>query len=267
MPTIAILFHERQDDVEDYLITSFAEIWRTLGIEVVHLFGVDEFVPADLLIAHVDLSVVPQEYVDFARRYPNVLNGEVTDIRKASFSQLLVTREADYDGPVIVKTDLNYGAEPERLLLVADRPELAECLPEEGFEYQIFDRIAAVPDRFFDPGGFVVEKFLPEVEGGLYHVRNYYFLGDRYTCERFVSADPIVRAGPQGTGESIEPDPGIVESRHRLKMDYGKLDYVIHEGEALLLDVNKTVGGNAWSLNLILRSRLYRAAGIHSYLR
>jgi len=255
-PTIAILFHARQRDPRPYLISSFAEIWRAVGIEVVYLFGIERFVPADVLIVHVDLSVVPEDYLAFAGRYPVVLNGEVADVRKSSVSQLRVGPESNYDGPVIVKTDLNYGGFPERSLLsgsVLGRA-IAKLGPERP-RYRLYERLDAVPDRFF-ARDFVVEKFLPEFDEGRFHIRNYYFLGDRYTCERFSSGRPIVRARHQGTHEQIEPDPAILEARRRLRLDYGKLDYVVHDGQPLLLDVNKTVGGSSAKLDRVLRSRL-----------
>jgi hypothetical protein len=300
--TIAILFHARQHETRQYLISSFAEIWRALGIEIVYLFGTDRFVPADLIIVHVDLSVVPEDYLDFARQYPIVINGEVANVRKSAVGQLHIARDSSYEGPVIVKTDLNYGGFPERSLLSESivRRSLGKLGPDAP-RYRLYERIDAVPNRFLATRDFVVEKFLPELDDGRFYIRNYYFLGDRYTCERFSSARPVVRAGQQGTGEQIEPDPAIVEARRRLRLDYGKLDYVMHNGQPLLLDVNKTVGGNSAKLDrilrsrlpdcikregerlvidvektadgeeeeldLIVRSRLHRAAGIHSYLR
>jgi hypothetical protein len=91
-PRIAILFHKRQRATGHYLIRSFVEAWRAVGIEAIELFGTDRFVPADLVLVHVDLSVVPQEYLDFACQYPAVLNGEVADVRKSTVSRLRVTR-------------------------------------------------------------------------------------------------------------------------------------------------------------------------------
>jgi hypothetical protein len=85
---IAILFHENEKNPRPgYLISYFADLWREEGNEVIFLFGVKKFVPADLIIVHVDLSVVPDKYLAFAQQYPIVLNGEVKDIRKSTFSK------------------------------------------------------------------------------------------------------------------------------------------------------------------------------------
>ena len=51
-----------------------------------------------------------------------------------------------------------------------------------------------------------------------------------------------------------------------MKFDFGKFDYVVHEGNAVLLDANKTIGcfpGKATSS--VAASRRHRAAGIYSY--
>ncbi len=105
---IAILFHanERSVDLRKYVIANLADIWRKSGLQVVMLFGTKKYVPADLAIVHVNLSVVPEDYLAFARRYPAVVNGHVRDIRKSAISQNLLLPDSPYEGPVIVKTDL-----------------------------------------------------------------------------------------------------------------------------------------------------------------
>ena len=108
---IVIIFHEQQRHwaVDRYLISKMADLWHEDGLEVRYVFGVDEFVHADLAILHVDLSVVPEEYLELASRYPITLNGRVRDIRKSSFSKNLLAPHDDFNGKVIVKTDLNHG--------------------------------------------------------------------------------------------------------------------------------------------------------------
>ena len=70
--------------------------------------------PADLILVHVDLSVVPEKYLAFASRYSIVLNGRLPDIRKSVVSTNLVGMRDSWTGPVIAKSDLNYGGRPER---------------------------------------------------------------------------------------------------------------------------------------------------------
>jgi hypothetical protein len=267
---IAILYHEKQRGRSlNYVINRYAEFWRADGLEVVSLFGVSEFVPADLVIVHVDLSVVPDEYLEFAKRYPVVLNGEVKDIRKSTFSQLLLKPGDPYDGKVIVKSNYNYAAEPERDLGVSLDPRgVSASFFGSPLDYQIYENTKAVPSILFSDPNVIVEKFQPEIENGLYFARVLQFLGDRMTCARRASRNPIVNGSTQlhADTEYIEPHPDIVRLRETMKFDHGKFDYVIHEGQALLLDANKTTGaGTVPDTPLRLAERRYRADGIYAY--
>jgi hypothetical protein len=55
--------------------------------------------------------------------------------------------------------------------------------------------------------------------------------------------------GASGTDLDFVPvDDAIVTARNELGFDYGKFDYVIHDGEAVLLDINTTpTFGKAYS--------------------
>ena len=77
---------------------------------------------------------------------------------------------------------------------------------------------------------------------------------------------PIVNASTQVRVEPIEPDPEIARLRHQLGFDYGKFDYVIHGGNAVLLDTNKTTAaaGLPWTPELTA-ARRHRASGLYSY--
>ena len=106
--SIAVIFHknERINRLPRFAIWHLAQIWQKEKIRVVMLFGTGKYVPADLALLHVDLSVVPDEYLDFARRYPLVLNGVLKDIRKSLFSTIRVKREDNYEGKVIVNLNV-----------------------------------------------------------------------------------------------------------------------------------------------------------------
>ena len=71
--------------------------------------GIDRAPRADLLVPHVDLTHMPSDYAAFVDRYPAVLNRTVKDISKRRISDNLVRQDASWDGPVIVKTNLNCG--------------------------------------------------------------------------------------------------------------------------------------------------------------
>src|SRR5207244_11479044 len=109
--TIAILFHEnnRKHDLSSYAITFLAEFWRQDGNRVRYLFGTREFVPADLLLIYVDLSIVPDEYLEFASRYPIALSKVPNDIRKSHIVTNLMSRGDAYWEHVIFKYELLSG--------------------------------------------------------------------------------------------------------------------------------------------------------------
>jgi hypothetical protein len=131
--------------------------------------------------------------------------------------------------------------------------------------YELYDRIAEVPPELFEDRRLVVEKFQPEVENGLYHTRVYQFLGTHETCMRLASEGPIVKNATTVHVEPVDPHAEIVASRQRFAMDYGKLDYVVSDGRAVLLDVNKTA--TAGTSPVQQRARRYRAEGLYSYFQ
>ncbi len=281
---IAVLFHEgdRHRNPATYLVGHFAEFWREDGHRVSFLFGTKRFVPADVLLIHVNLSVVPDEYLEFASRYPVVLNAGARDIRKSAISRNLVRPGDAWDGPVIVKSDLNYAGAPEQYLRRTpmerrwrrmrsvrrwmDRARGRTAPFMESRDYEIFERAADVPaHRFTDPR-VVVEKFRPEFEDGFYHVRLYQFLGDRWTCTRVGTPHRVVKSDPGAKTELIEPADEVSTWRRELGLDYGKLDYLVVDGEVVLLDVNKTTGASVY-MDDASRRRLRRhlAEGLYSY--
>jgi hypothetical protein len=261
---IVVLSHERE--TETHAIQLIADFWRADGLEVVFVSGLDRFVPADVAIVHVDLSVVPGEYLDFARQYPVVLNGGVRDIRKATFSAARVTRDCDYAGSVIVKSNVNYAGCPERRLGVRTGCGADEF--QTPSDYRIYRSVSHVPERFFEGEDFIVERFIPEHEDGRYHMRAFHCLGHSYTCVRGASADPIVNGSTMVGTERIEPHPELFELQRELRIDYGKLDYVVHDGAVSLLDVNKTPGAYPGPVTAAQHTaRRRRADGIYAYLR
>ena len=274
---IAILFHENgAKSTSHYLISYFADIWRKKGNEVTFLVGTKKFVPADLIIVHVDLSVVPDKYLEFAKQYPIVLNGEVKDIRKSTFSKNLVGIDDPYEGKVIVKSNLNFAGHPERRLnkLCFARFRTGAALKlfsppfpfKSKLDYKIYDHPSLIPRAYFKNPNVLVEKFLPEKEEALYFSRTFYFLGDRTSCVRISSKNPIVESENHIGLEIVEPHPKIIEYRKALKFDYGNFDYQIHHGEVVLVDTNKTTGmGTATYALKVKQFHSDQAGGIYSY--
>jgi hypothetical protein len=113
---IALLFHARTSDrdLRKSVVFEMASLWREAGYEVIVLRGAQREVPADLVFVHVDLSVVPDEYLAFAARYPIAVKGLAKDIRKSTTSRHRVRPGDPWSGPVIAKSDLNCAGRPER---------------------------------------------------------------------------------------------------------------------------------------------------------
>ena len=282
--SIAVLFHEgdRRRDPSTYIVHHLAQFWREDGHDVRYVFGTRRFEPADLVLVHVNLSVVPEEYLAFAARFPIAVNGKIRDIRKSTISRNLLRPGDSWEGPVIVKSDLNFAGSPERYLRrtalehrwralrsarrAFDRLR-GDLLPfSESRDYRIFDRLTDVPAHWFTNRHVVVEKFRPEVENGVYYARIYQFLGDRSTCTRVGTSNPVVKAEPGARTEPVEPHPDVVAWRRQLGIDYGKLDYVVNNGEAVLLDVNKTTGASTYMDDDRRRQmRRHQAEGLYSY--
>jgi hypothetical protein len=285
---IAIIFHENDKGrAQHYAIKYLADIWHERGINTIFVFGTKRFVPADLAILHVNLSVVPDEYIEFAHMYPIVLNGLVKDIRKSSFSDHMVHPEDSYEGKVIVKSNLNYAGNPERRMHSSSLPRVlrplwrrADHLKYLGGserlyfdspnDYLILESARLVPRDWFKRDDIVIEKFLPELDHGYYLTRSYYFLGDSNQCVLWRSTDPIVKRSSATNMELVDGHGEIELLRKKFHFDYGKFDYVIHENVPILLDINKTIGASLKDEpNLsepYMAMRRKWASGIYSFL-
>ena len=145
---IAILLHETDSYPrrQRYFIWALCDLWRSEGIEIRVLKGPDGKADADLLIPHIDLTVLPHEYTKAMDRFPRVANRNLSDISKRVISRNLIDSKDAYEGPVIVKTNLNYGGMPEARLCgqsrmarpgftaqPADAPPAAACRRPAGW--------------------------------------------------------------------------------------------------------------------------------------
>lgn len=181
---------------------------------------------ADFALLHVDLTLVPPDYLAFAASRAPCLNIKVTDISKRAVSGAVLRDGVDWEGPVIVKSDLNFQGLREG----------------SDYGYRIFDSRRALPRGIASDPALVVERFLPERVDGGYAVRFWTFAGDAERCSRVFSNDPIVKASNQTGFEFVDVPQKLREIRAALGFDYGKFDFVMHEGEPVLIDANKTPG-------------------------
>lgn len=259
---IVILFHADtgKHEISRYGVMSYAKTWIEDGHQVQILIGASKYVPADVAILHIDLSRIPEEYLNFAMRYRVVLNDKITDIRKSTFSKNLVRLRDGYEGPVIAKSDLNHAGIPEDNATLRRRR-----LFEQPNQYPIFPSVAAVPPQYWSDPAVVVERFLPERDQDSYCVRKYSFVGDHGTCIRLKGPEPIVEPAGDTEFEVIEPDPAILAARNELKIDLGQIDYVMHEGCAVMLDVDRTVVRGRHTSPEADAQRAHRARGLYKY--
>jgi hypothetical protein len=133
-------------------------------------------------------------------------------------------------------------------------------------DYRVFDRLADVPGSMFERSDRVVERFLPDFQNGLYHMQIYQLLGDGERCARLGSLDPVFKATDCGLVQTVEPHPAARAWREELGIDYEKIDYIVRDGEAILLEANKTTGTATYGEPAELEAqRRKQAAGIHSY--
>lgn len=265
MHKIVVLLHKNDtgfvSDPPNYTIGLLMREWRAMGFDVEVIRGVEHFVPADVLIPHLDLTVTPPEYRDFMLQYPMVVNGRVLDTSKSKISANLLGKNDSYTGPVIVKTDRNYGGKPESYLLPATPPLSARIIRKissrlwPGFNrpiswkhvecldtgnYPVFPCLRDVPNGVFKNHRLVVEKFLPEMEGDNYCLRYCYFFGDHEVNIVLKSKAKAVKYANAFQQEETPAPVELRSIRQRLGCDYGKLDYVLRDDKVVLFDVNRT---------------------------
>ncbi len=252
MNHIAILTHEHDEfELTNYTLRGVCEVWRENGLKVTVLRSIGRRVDADAAILHVDLTVVPHEYLEFLRQYPIALNLAVKDISKRRISENQVRRGDGYDGPVIVKTDRNHGGQREAEVAQRSRVRkyaraLRRRLPwslraELGvWDYPIYDSARQVPRVVWRNRNLVVERLLCERRDGFYCVRSWTFLGDAERNILFYANQPIIKSKVAVKNEPAEVPDELRQIRRKLGFDYGKFDYGIVDGRVVLYDANRT---------------------------
>jgi hypothetical protein len=244
--TIVLLEHQMQDRLGiHYMAYLFARRWERDGHRVLYHRGVSEPPPGDVAILHVDLTVVPESYLEVARRYPRVVNLRTADIRKSRYSSAKLARNDAWPGKVLIKTEANHGGHvDDALRRAAIAAGLANDVAEQTLmdHYYLCDSMARVPAAIWDTPGVLVERFVPERDERGYYIRIWTFFGNEERSTRYRSQEVLVRAGGFEARDKVEVPDSIRAWRERLGFDFGKLDYVLHEGEYILLDANRTPG-------------------------
>lgn len=249
---IAILTHARQGLNEDYFLAAIARaFWEPAGHSVVVHAGTSTPPPADLAFLHIDLTLVPEAYRSLPASFPRTVNGSVFDISKRRIADGLVHPGDDYDGPVVVKTDLNHSGVRERALRQAEGRWLSglrDRLPPRwrgqppGGSYCVYDRPRLVPGWVWRSPHLVVQQLFTERRGGDYVIHQWFFLGEAGIVSSMTGSEPLLKWVNHTALLPLHdevPDE-IRRRRVELGFDYGKFDYVVQDGRGRLLDANAT---------------------------
>ncbi|WP_292673373.1 hypothetical protein [Mesorhizobium sp.] len=207
--------------------------------------GLSKTHSADVAVLHVDATITPADYLDYARSFPFCLNVGTADISKRRISGALVNEGDAWQGPVIVKSNLNNQGIPETFLnRRARRARKPPPFPDMPVlqSYEVYGSISDIPDGVFERDDLVVDKFIPEKEPDGFAARFWVFCGESERCTRYVSPNALVKASETIRREPVPVPDEMRQLRRELGFDYGKFDFVIHEGRAVLLDANKTPG-------------------------
>jgi len=255
-PTIVILAHKLFGLDDNTTISIVARRhWAEQGCRILVHRGVGVPPPSDLAILHVPLTRVPQRYADLPLQHGRTLNGAVLDVSKRRISTDLLNEDDPYDGPVMVKTDLNHAGIAERLarrkargwrarlMWAIERHSPAHwfgCLPDN--RYIVFGAKRQVPRWVWRCRGLVVQPLHVERRGNLFALHQWYFLGSHDCVSTFLSHDPVVKLTSVVERLPLHQEVPDAIRRRRLELgfDYGKFDYVIVDGVPILLDANNT---------------------------
>jgi hypothetical protein len=267
MSHVAILNfrHGSFDDSCVYLLKEIAAIWREEGVKVSVLNGPGPRIDTDLMISHVDLTVVPVDHVAYLRQYPRVLNGPVVDISKRMISAHIVSNPNSYEGPVITKANRNCAGFKEAEL--AAKGFLPPKFSRVFTSYRVYNSTSEVPSDLWMDRDVVIEKFLPERRGGQFCLRTWVFFGEKETNSLSYANEPIIKSSNVVHRVPIAKVPDeLRQMREELGFDYGKFDYAIVDGQVVLYDANRTPSLGAFSREKYMPTIKLFASGLSDFL-
>ncbi len=178
--------------------------------------------------------------------------GALRIFRSVGSAVAQVSRGTGGDGPVIVKTDLNYGGRREGdiarksgslqkyILAVRRRLPWSWGAQMGIWDYRIFKSAAEVPLAVWFNSSLIVERFLSERRDGFYCTRSWTFLGDAEKNILMYAKQPIIKLKVAVRTEAVEVPDELRRMRCELGFEYGKFDYAIVDGRVVLYDANKT---------------------------
>lgn len=271
MATIILIEHAMQLQTgTHYMAHLFARFWRERGHKVYLQCGTTSPPPGDIAMLHVDLTTIPAAYLEMAGQYRRVINLGVSDISKRCFrGDDILTRDSDWAGPVIVKTNANFGGRidqyiREGLVQLGEVVDVAAAPVLD--DYPVYPRLGEVPELFWASADFVVEKFTPEQDSRGYYMRVWVFLGDRERSMRYRSDAQVIKSSNFLDGEPVPVPDELRVWRDRLGFDFGKFDYVVHDGRCVLLDINRTPGAPPVQMPGVIDSYRAMAEGVECFI-
>jgi hypothetical protein len=248
-----VLTAEARDFEKVYLVHKLAANWESMGFQM--SCGPLAEVPADVsaVLCHWDQTKVDPALLPSNPHSIPILNSGVLDISKDSFSTLIVSEDDAWKGPVIVKTNFNcYGQSEWKKQRPSFIPRLRKKLSKRYWrlarrlppkEYPVLDDLCEVPAWVWGDSNLIVEKFLPERDGSLYGIRFWVFFGKKSYSYQLFSDTPIVKNRESAVRfEFLEDEPPeeLIRLREARGLDFGKIDYVVNEGQVIAFDINKT---------------------------
>jgi hypothetical protein len=256
-----------------YLLFDVLGDLKRRGHSVRIVSGLSTRPDADIAVLHVDATRTPADYVDYARSFPLCLNIGPSDISKRRVSGALLGEGDAWQGPVIVKSNLNNRGIPETFLnrrskRAGKQPPFPDMLNMPILQsYEVYGSLGDVPDGVFERDDLVVEKFIPEQEPDGFAARFWVFCGESDRCTRYVSPNALVKASETIRREPVPVPDEMRRLRRELGFDYGKFDFVMHEGRAVLLDANKTPGRPQNLVEMFAAGAAHLADGFESLIR
>ncbi len=226
-----------------YLIAQHEELWQEEGMQVRHFRTARAAARwSDLVLVHMDVSRVPERMLSPLEGHPLVLNNRVTDIRKSSISSCLLRPGDPWDGPVIVKTNLNREGYPERQKLLLSGFK-GRWWASKDTHYFLYEGVSEVPDWAWGDAAWVVEKHEVEADPEGFATRSATFFGDEISEVKLSGPHAIVKAANAAQCVRLDDVHEAVRAkREQLGLDYGKIDYTINARGVHIFDVNKTIG-------------------------
>jgi len=235
-----------------YIFQRALQVLKPAGLDYHVLDYPDANLSASVSMVHVDLTVVPDQYFPGKANYRKNLNGDARSIHRLLYSKARISSVNEYEGPVIVKTVLNHRGLPELVyrrrhdvlfklgyLLqgVFDKQAKTRYCPE----YQVYDSARNVPDQVWQDQRLMVERFLPGVLTPPIAKCRYDFFLDVCLHTRVIYDDILADHGKvREIVHLTEVPQAVMNVRQQLGLDFGSIDYFEVDGQAIVVDANKT---------------------------